>query len=192
MSEVAKKVYSLEEYLALEATSQEKHEYYNGEIFAMAGGTFRHAQIVENVFVALRQRLKGKPCQPKSSDMRIATPSGLYTYPDASVYCGKPELSEAQTELRNPVVIVEVLSASTRNYDRGEKFRLYRTIGSFREYVLVESESVLVEHYSKRETGEWVLREYTRLTDEVELHAIKENISLQEIYEEVTFNSKAE
>ncbi len=126
----------------------------------------------------------------KSSDMRIATPSGLYTYPDASVYCGKPELSEAQTELKNPVVIVEVLSASTRNYDRGEKFRLYRTIESFRECVLVESEGVLVEHYSKRETGEWVLREYAGLTDEVELHGIKERLALHEIYEDITFETK--
>jgi Uma2 family endonuclease len=192
MSEVAKKVYSLEEYFALEATSEEKHEYYNGEIFAMAGGTFQHAVITLNLVSSLKKRLAGKNCRVLSEQMRIATPSGLYTYPDASVYCGKPELSEAQTELKNPVVIVEVLSASTRNYDRGEKFRLYRTIESFREYVLVESESVLVEHYSKRETGEWVLREYASLTDEVELHAIKENISLQEIYEELTFNSKAE
>ncbi|MFN3562751.1 MAG: Uma2 family endonuclease [Chloroherpetonaceae bacterium] len=189
MSEVAKKVYSLEEYLALEATSQEKHEYYNGEIFAMAGGTFQHAVITLNIVSLLKKRLTGKTCRVLSEQMRIATPSGLYTYPDASVYCGKPELSEAQTELRNPVVIVEVLSASTRNYDRGEKFRLYRTIGSFREYVLVESESVLVEHYSKRETGEWVLREYTRLTDEVELHAIEERLTLHEIYEDVRFEA---
>jgi Uncharacterized protein conserved in cyanobacteria len=120
MQEVAKKFYSLEEYLALEATSEEKHEYYNGEIFAMAGGTFRHAQLAENIFASLRQHLRGKPCQPKGSDMRLATPSGLYTYPDASVYCGKPELTDKQTELKNPVVIVEVLSPSTKNYDRGD------------------------------------------------------------------------
>ncbi len=183
-------MYSLEEYLALEAKSEDKHEYYKGEIFAMAGGTFRHAQIAENVFVALRRRLKGKPCQPKSSEMRLQTPSGLYTYPDASVYCGKPELSEAQTELKNPVVIVEVLSASTRSYDRGEKFRLYRTIESFREYVLVESESVFVEHYSKQETGEWVLREYASRSDEITLRAIEETLSLQEIYEEVSFETQ--
>ncbi|MFN3345720.1 MAG: Uma2 family endonuclease, partial [Chloroherpetonaceae bacterium] len=106
MSEVAKKVYSLEEYLALEATSQEKHEYYNGEIFAMAGGTFQHAVITLNIVSLLKKRLTGKTCRVLSEQMRIATPSGLYTYPDASVYCGKPELSEAQTELRNPVVIV--------------------------------------------------------------------------------------
>lgn len=192
MQEVAKKRCSLEEYLALEAKSESKHEYYKGEIFAMAGGTFRHAQLAENVFVTLRRRLKGKPCQPKSSEMRIQTPGELYTYPDASVYCGKPELSEAQTELKNPVVIVEVLSASTRSYDRGEKFKLYRTIGSFREYVLVESESVLVEHYSKRETDEWVLREYVSLSDEIELRAIAETLPLQEIYEEVNFDTSAQ
>ncbi len=190
MQNTVKKTYSLEEYLALEAKSEDKHEYYKGEIFAMAGGTFRHAQIAENVFVALRRRLKGKPCQPKSSEMRLQTPSGLYTYPDASVYCGKPELSEAQTELKNPVVIVEVLSASTRSYDRGEKFRLYRTIESFREYVLVESESVFVEHYSKQETGEWVLREYASRSDEITLRAIEETLSLQEIYEEVSFETQ--
>ncbi|MFQ3599391.1 MAG: Uma2 family endonuclease [Chloroherpetonaceae bacterium] len=187
MQGISEKRYSLEEYFAIENASTEKHEYYKGEIFAMAGGTFRHAQIVESVFVSLRRRLKGKPCQPKSSEMRIQTPSGLYTYPDASVYCGKPELSQAQTELKNPVVIVEVLSSGTRNDDRGEKFKLYRAIESFREYVLVESESVFVEHYSKRETGEWVLREYALLSDEIELHAINERLSLQEIYEEVNF-----
>jgi len=192
MQEVAKKVYSLEEYLALEATSEEKHEYYNGEIFAMAGGTFRHAQLAENIFASLRQHLRGKPCQPKSSDMRLATPSGLYTYPDASVYCGKPELSDTQTELKNPVVIVEVLSPSTKNYDRGDKFKLYRSIPSFQEYLLVDSESVSVEHFSKLDRGEWLLREYTSLSDTIDLRAIDLSLSLCDIYDGVEFNVKAE
>jgi Uma2 family endonuclease len=191
MQEVAKKVYSLEEYLALEATSEEKHEYYNGEIFAMAGGTFRHAQLAENIFASLRQHLRGKPCQPKGSDMRLATPSGLYTYPDASVYCGKPELTDKQTELKNPVVIVEVLSPSTKNYDRGDKFKLYRTIPSFREYLLVDSESISVEHFSKLDRGEWLLREYTSLSDTIQLRAIEITLTLNDIYDGVEFDTKA-
>ena len=191
MQEVAKKVYSLEEYLALEATSEEKHEYYNGEIFAMAGGTFRHAAITINITTSLKRQLAGKNCHALSEQMRLATPSGLYTYPDASVYCGKPELSDTQTELKNPVVIVEVLSPSTKNYDRGDKFKLYRTIPSFREYLLVDSESISVEHFSKLDRGEWLLREYTSLSDTIDLRAIDLSLSLCDIYDGVEFDSEA-
>jgi Uma2 family endonuclease len=191
MQEVAKKFYSLEEYLALEATSEEKHEYYNGEIFAMAGGTFRHAAITINITTSLKRQLAGKNCHALSEQMRLATPSGLYTYPDASVYCGKPELSDTQTELKNPVVIVEVLSPSTKNYDRGDKFKLYRSIPSFQEYLLVDSESVSVEHFSKLDRGEWLLREYTSLSDTIDLRAIDLSLSLCDIYDGVEFDSEA-
>ncbi|MDX2127902.1 MAG: Uma2 family endonuclease [Chloroherpetonaceae bacterium] len=185
MEEIAKKTYTIKEYLALEEKDHIKHEFYQGEIFAMAGGTLNHSAISENIFFSLRKFLIGKNCTAKSSDFRIVTPSGLYTYPDALVYCGNPDLSENQTELKNPVLIVEVLSSSTKSYDRGEKFKMYRSIPSFREYLLVDSESILAEHFRKVENGEWILHEYTTIESEIPLLSIGFSISLKEIYEEV-------
>lgn len=113
---------SRHDYLEQDAQSSSRLECYDGQVFAMAGGTFKHAQVAGNVYGELRQSLKGKPCQPMNSDMRVHTPSGLDTYPDISVYCGDPELGDNETTLLNPAVIIEVLSPRTRDYDRGGKF----------------------------------------------------------------------
>ena len=109
-----------DQYLAFDAESEEKHEFYDGQIFAMSGGSFNHAAIGLNVATELHNQLRGKPCQPMNSDMRVHTPSGLDTYPDISVFCDEPELTDNDRTLHNPVAIVEVLSPSTRSYDRGE------------------------------------------------------------------------
>lgn len=174
---------SREDYLKLEEVSPEKHEFYQGQVFAMAGGTFQHARIGLNVTTELAVRLRGKPCQPMNSDMRITTPSGLNTYPDASVYCGKPELTDSNKTLLNPVLIVEVLSPSTRSYDRGDKFHHYRSIPSLRDYLLIDSETVLVEHYQRIGAYEWNLHEYRRLTDILNLDSIKELLTVSVFYE---------
>jgi len=186
MQTVTKK-YSREEYLALEEISNEKHEFYQGEIFAMVGGTFHHAKISGNVFSILNVKLRGKFCQPTNSDMCIGTPSGLLTYPDTSIFCGQPELSDNQRVLLNPVMIVEVLSPSTRHYDRGNKFTLYRSILTFRDYLLVDSEKVYIEHFRKIENNEWILHEYTDLSEKIYFNSIDESLELKEIYENIEF-----
>jgi len=176
-----------EEYLRLEEVSPEKHEFYHGEIFAMAGGTFNHAEISGNTFVALRTKLRHKSCHPTNSDLRIETPSGLMSYPDAAIFCGQPELIDNQRTLLNPVVIIEVLSPSTRGYDQGDKFRLYRSITTFGEYLLIDSEQVHVQQFCHSATNEWVLHEYTDLTAIIYLSSIDESLSLAEIYENINF-----
>lgn len=180
-----KTLISREDYLKLEETSTEKHEFYQGQVFAMAGGTFQHARIGLNVTTELAVRLRGKPCQPMNSDMRITTPSGLNTYPDASVYCGQPELTDSNKTLLNPVLIVEVLSPSTRSYDRGDKFHHYRSIPSLRDYLLIDSEAILVEHYQRIGAYEWNLHEYRQLTDILNLDSIKESLVVSVFYEGV-------
>ena len=176
---------SREEYLQLEEISPEKHEFYQGQVFAMAGGTFQHARIGLNVTTELAVRLRGKPCQPMNSDMRVVTPSGLNTYPDASVYCGQPELTDNNKTLLNPVMLVEVLSPSTRSYDRGDKFHHYRSIPSLGDYVLIDSETVLVEHYQRIGAYEWSLHEYRQSTDVLNLDSIGQQLAVSVFYEGV-------
>jgi Uma2 family endonuclease len=185
--QTALKTITREEYFAMEETATEKHEFFQGEIFAMSGGTFNHNRISGNAFSALMIRLRGKCCQPTNSDMRVETPSGLITYPDVSVYCGKPELTDNQCALLNPVLIVEVLSPSTRLYDQSDKFSLYRSIPSFTDYLLIDSEKIHVQHFHKAKENEWVLHEYFALNDSVDLSAIAITLTLSEFYENINF-----
>ena len=175
------------EYLDFDETSAEKHEFYDGQIFAMSGGTFNHSTIGLNIATVLRSQLRGKPCQPMNSDMRVHTPSGLDTYPDISAFCGEPELSDKDRTLNNPVVIVEVLSPSTRSYDRGDKFWHYRSIASLQDYLLIDSESVYVEHHHRQNKDEWLLHEYRDLGDSIMLDALGLTLSLQSFYEDARF-----
>jgi Uma2 family endonuclease len=172
-----------DEYFELEKTSEIKHEFFDGEIFAMSGGSFNHAAIGVNVVTAFKIKLRGKCCSPTNSDMRIETPNGLITYPDAAVFCGTPELTENQCSLLNPAVIIEVLSPSTCRYDEGSKFTLYRSIPSFQDYLLIDSEKVFVQHYRKINTDEWLLHDYFDLADSIVIHSINETICLNEIYD---------
>lgn len=185
--QTALKYLTREDYFALEETSEEKHEFYQGEIFAMAGGTFNHSAISVNIVTALKQKLRGKFCQPTSSDMRVETPNGLITYPDATIFCGKPELTENQCALLNPLVIIEVLSPSTRRYDQSDKFLLYRSIPSFTDYLLVDSEKVHVQHFRKTGLHEWLLHEYFDVQDVIDFNNIQVSVSLTEIYEAIEF-----
>ncbi len=177
-----------EEYFELENKSDIKHEFFNGEIFAMSGGTFNHAAIGANTVTAFKIKLRGKCCTPTNSDMRIETPDGLITYPDAAIFCGSPELTENQCALLNPVVIIEVLSPSTRRYDESGKFTLYRSIPSFQDYLLVDSEKVFVQHFHKISHNEWLLHDYVDLTDSIELSSIQSTIYLHEIYDGIQYD----
>ncbi|MEZ5535559.1 MAG: Uma2 family endonuclease [Thiolinea sp.] len=175
------------EYLELDESSPEKHEFYNGQIFAMSGGTYNHSTIGLNIATTLRNQLQGKPCQPMNSDMRVHTQSGLDTYPDISVFCGEPELTDQERTLHNPVVIIEVLSPTTRNYDRGDKFWHYRSIPALQDYLLIDSESVYVEHHHRQSRDEWLLHEYYNLEDKLKLDSLNVTLTLRAVYEHARF-----
>lgn len=179
-----KKTYSIQEYFELEANSLEKHEYSAGEIFAMAGGKPNHALIANNIAAELRASLKGKPCLTYNSDLVIATSDNEFVYADTSVICGKLEhFPEYANAAKNPVLIVEVLSDSTEKYDRGEKFRKYQQIPSFREYVLIAQDRVRVEVFFKPDNIIfWQYRSYENINERVELKSINCSIPLQDIY----------
>jgi len=185
--QTALKYISREEYFTLEESADEKHEFYQGEIFAMAGGTFNHSTISGNTFFSLKNRLRNKSCQPSNSDMRVETPNSLITYPDVSIFCGEPKLSENQCSLLNPIVIIEVLSPSTRAYDQGNKFLLYRSIPSFQDYLLIDSEKLHIQHFRKADNNEWILHDYFSVDDKIYLNSIQESIRIAEIYEGIIF-----
>ncbi len=177
------------EYLEFDASSPEKHEFYDGQIFAMSGGTFNHSTIGLNIATTLRTQLRGKPCQPMNSDMRVHTPSGLDTYPDISVFCGEPELSDKDRTLHNPVVIIEVLSPTTRSYDRGDKFWHYRSIPTLQDYLLIDSESIYVEHHQRQKRDEWLLHEYRNLENTLTLNTLGLTLALSMFYEDARFDA---
>lgn len=180
-----KKFHSIAEYLQMENEAVEKHEYYKGEIFAMAGAGARHNIISINIIGSLYHALKGKSCQPFGSDMRIHIPENtLFTYPDISVICGDIiNAGEDENSATNPTVIFEILSPSTRNYDRGVKFMLYRAIPTLKEYILVEAESIHVEQFAINKEGLWQLKEFSGQDDQLSIDALNVNLLLKDIYD---------
>jgi Uma2 family endonuclease len=193
MSAVPKKKYTVEEYLQMELTAPYKSEYYNGEIFpmgeiegdtpeAMAEALPPHNAISSNVIIALGNRLRGKGCKPFGSDQRIFIPeTGLYTYPDISVFRSPLEYQDNMT-LKNPVLLVEVLSKVTEGYNRGSKFEMYRSISSLVEYLMVDSQRAHVELWRK-ENGTWMLvTETNDVNESVELKSIGNTFQLQDFY----------
>jgi Uma2 family endonuclease len=174
-----------EEYLQMERSSVEKHEFYKGEIFNMSGAGARHNIISVNLLVALGNGLKGKSCRPYGSDMRINIPENtLFTYPDISIICGDVinTPNDEKTAIR-PTVIIEILSPSTKEYDRGEKFKLYRDIPTLKEYIMVESEMVGVEAFRINEKNRWELQEYRSVNDTLIIPVVNIQVSLSDIYE---------
>ncbi len=176
--------YTWREYLGLEAGSDIRHEFLAGEIFAMAGGSPEHAALAVAVSSALHQQLKGKPCRTYSSDLRIRVlASGLATYPDVSVVCGEVQYDpESANTVVNPVVLVEVLSASTEEYDREGKFEAYQQIASLREYVLVSTRERLIEVFRRSADGAW-LRTEARIHGNLRLESIDCSLGVDAIYE---------
>ena len=180
-----KRFFSIEEYLQMENEALEKQEYYKGEIFAMSGAGNRHNIIAINIILSLGNSLKGKSCQPYGSDMRIHIPENtLFTYPDISVVCGDIINADADgNSTTNPTVIIEILSPSTRNYERGVKFMLYRAIPTLKEYILVEAESIHVEQFAINKEGLWQLKEYSGKDDQLMLESLGVNLILKDIYD---------
>ena len=188
MATQSKPFLTLEEYFEQERTALERHEYLNGEIFAMPGGTEAHSIITLNIGSELHGQLKGRNCTAYNGNMRLRTsPTGLYSYADAAVACGSIQVED--DTLLNPVMIAEVLSKSTASYDRGEKFEMYRQIPSFCEYLIVAQDRPYVEHHVRdRQGGKvWTMREYTSLDDAVTLESIHVMLPLRDIYARIPF-----
>lgn len=183
------KFVSQEAYLEAEREASEKHEYYQGEIFAMTGASLKHNRIFSNLFGELSHRLKGKGCQPYGSDLRIHIPKNtLYTYPDTSIFCNDPDLIDDKFDTAtNPSVIIELLSKSTRNYDKGEKFTLYRDIDSLQEYILIDTENIYVEKHIRNTDNSWQLTDYRSLENSFTISTINLGFLLTAIYEGLSF-----
>lgn len=178
--------YTLDDYFAVEEMSVVKHEFFEGEIFAMAGASFEHNMICSNVLAFLHNGLRGTGCGAYGSDLRIATQGGLFTYPDVSVVCGKPWLVTGRPDTaQNPVLLVEVLSDATRDYDRGKKLDAYKLIPSLREVLLVEQGAASVEVWRRQDETAWTSFTLTDLSEKLALTAVPLELPLHEIYREV-------
>jgi len=181
---------SPEQYLEMERASETKHEYYKGEVFAMSGASREHNILAKNLNTLILPFLKGKSCDMFGSDLRIHIPENtFYTYPDFSIICGEWVTTDNEKDtVTNPSVIIELLSKSTRDYDRGTKFNMYRSIKTLNEYILVDTLSVSVELFTRQKEGKWVLSEYKNLPDSFHISTIELTLSLKEIYEDVHFD----
>jgi len=181
----SKQKMSIGEYLAFENGASEKHEYYQGEVFAMSGAKLTHNEIVMNTATIINQFLKGKTCKPYNSDQRIYIEKNtLFTYPDISIFCnGVITLNNDEMNAVNPSVIIEVLSPGTKDYNRGMKFKLYRDIDSLNEYILIDSESINVEAFAINQNGFWELREYKNIHETLLIQTIQMEIPVSSLYE---------
>lgn len=193
-------LYTEEEYLALERTSEERHEYLDGKIYLMAGESINHGDICVNLVGQFYNQLKGSPCRALSKDMKVRSgpipkpgrsTEGLYSYPDIVVVCGEPRFhDEFRDVLLNPKVIIEVLSLSTEAFDRGEKFWRYRTyLESLTDYLVISQTRLLVEHFKREENGLWIIKPpVVDLDESVEIPSIGCALRMNEIYDRVLFD----
>jgi Uma2 family endonuclease len=183
-----------EQYLEIERAAEFKSEYYDGEMFAMAGARANHNLIVANSIFQLTLQLRPKPCRTYPSDMRTRVGSNRrYTYPDVVVVCGEPQyLDEQQDTLINPTLIVEVLSPSTEKFDRGKKFAYYRSIESLVHYLMISSDRMSAELYTRETDGRWVLSPAEQPNDVIDLPAINARLTLADLYEKVDLAAAAE
>ncbi len=174
-----------EQYLEIERQAEFKSEYYQGEMFAMAGAREGHNLIAGNVFAAFHQQFRSRPCRVYPSGMRVNA-TGLLTYPDVVAVCGEPRfLDERRDTLLNPTLLVEVLSPSTEAYDRGRKSEHYRSIESLQEYLLISADRIRVDLYTRQADGRWLLTSSDRLEDSLNLESIGCRLGIADVYEKV-------
>ncbi len=180
-------IYTAEEYFETEQDAEYKSEYFYGEIFAMAGKTPNHNRITLNLAFIFNNRLKGKLCEAFASDIRLQIDEDKhYTYPDVMVVCGGLEFAkERKDTVINPVVIAEVLSESTKDYDRGTKFTAYRKIRTLKDYILVDQDKVHIEYFAKEKDGTWRFREYFNSEYILIIQSVDLQIPVKKIYERV-------
>jgi Uma2 family endonuclease len=184
MGEKALATYSIEAYLAGEAEAEFRHEFHNGELFAMAGGTRNHGTLGNAINTELNLLCRNRPCIPYNGDVKIRIEaSNRFVYPEASVVCGKIETSVHDAEsITNPVLIAEVLSDSSESYDRGAKFRLYRQLPAFREYLLIDQHRPVVTVFYRREDKIWEMREVMGLDQTIRLQSLEADIQMADLY----------
>jgi Uma2 family endonuclease len=180
---------SPEQYLEMERAAETKHEYYKGEVFAMSGASPEHNDIAYNINRLVASFLHGKGCKLYGSDFRIHIPqNSFFTYPDFSIVCGKTDTPDVYTDnLTNPAAIIEILSKSTKDYDRGTKFTLYRSITSLKEYILIDSTAIGVEIFTRQQDNSWILTEFKQLTDSFVISTVHLTLHLHDIYDDVSF-----
>lgn len=180
---------SPDDYLEQERTAVNKHEYFKGEILAMAGASLIHNRIVANIMGNIVPYLRDKPCEIFPSDLRVSVSSKQsFTYPDATIVCDEPDMLDDQFDtLKNPSVIFEVVSPSTEHNDRGRKFFFYMQIPEFKEYILIDSTSYYVQAGRKQEDGSWKFEDIRDINASLKIDAIRHQVALQEIYANVKF-----
>ncbi|HIK31374.1 MAG TPA: Uma2 family endonuclease [Oscillatoriales cyanobacterium M59_W2019_021] len=191
MAQTETKNYTIDEYLELEIASETRNEYCNGEIIPITGGTPNHNDISGNLYILLKSALRGKDYRTFYADQRLWIPSvRLYTYPDVMVLPKPLELQTGRTDtVMNPCFIAEVLSKSTQNYDRIEKFAAYRTIPSFQEYLFIDQYQVRVEHYVKTAVNQWLFSEYDDPNISLFLSFFELQFQISDLYENIEFTS---
>ena len=187
MSTLSKTFLTAEEYLEIERKAEYKSEYYQGEMFAMAGASFTHNLLAGNILFGLRRGLGSRPCSVLPSDMRVrVSPRGLYTYPDVVVVCGEPQFPDKQNDtLLNPTLLVEVLSPSTEAYDLGRKFDHYKSIESLGQYLLVATDRIHADLFTRQADGSWLLTSASRMEDSLDLQSVGCRLTLADLYEKV-------
>ena len=190
MSALPHKHWTVEEYLEFERNSDERHEFVNGEVFAMSGASRNHGRITRNTLNSLTNQLIDKACEPFPESVRIKINKKDYTYPDVSVVCGEQKLDDEAylDSIVNQTLIVEVLSPSTAMYDRTTKFQKYKQITSLQEYVLIEQDKPYIERYLRQSDGQWLYRDASRLDTSLELPSIGCTLALADVYRQVTFD----
>jgi Uma2 family endonuclease len=184
-----RRYYTPEEYLALEETAEYKSEYHDGEIVPMAGGTTNHNRIARNILIALTLQLRGQDYELFIGDVRLWIPRvKRFTYPNVMVIAGLPEYyNNRKDTITNAQVIIEVLSKLTKGYDRGDKFKYYRTISSFQEYILLDQSQKFIEQYTKQENKRWSYSVYDEEDAALTFSSFQVEVSLEDIYEKVDF-----
>ncbi|MDJ0600802.1 MAG: Uma2 family endonuclease [Crocosphaera sp.] len=190
ISSLKQNYYTSEEYLSQEETSLIKHEYIDGEIIEMTGGTPNHNEICLNLATTLKLKLRGQNAKIYMTDLRLWIPAyQVYTYPDIMVIKGQPILvADRQDTITNPTLIIEVLSKSTKNYDQGDKFDYYCSLATFQEYILVDQYQYQIKHYTKQTDQQWLITTYNSQDDSFRLISLNCQINFSEIYEGITFD----
>jgi Uma2 family endonuclease len=191
IAQVETKTYTAQEYLEAEVNSVDRHEFINGEIILMAGGSPNHNEITSILNAILRVSLKGQPYSIFASDQRLWVPQlNNYTYPDVMVVAKPIELQSGRTDtITNPLLIAEVLSKGTRAYDRDDKFAAYRSIPSFQEYLLIDQYRLRVEQYSKTDANKWIFSEYSSMGDKLMLTSVQVEVAIADLYENIEFSA---
>jgi Uma2 family endonuclease len=182
-----------EQYLAIERNAETRSEYFQGEMYAMSGASWRHVTISSRLTTLFNIQLDGRGCTVGGPDARVHIPAtGLYTYPDIAIVCGEPRFQDTEFDtLLNPILIVEILSPSTETYDRTKKFDHYRSIESLREYLLVESVRPGVDLYSRQPDSRWQFTSARTLAETIEIPTLNVRLNLAEIYKDVSFETSA-